>query len=256
MDTATTPLDLALTASGLEADGQLVIREALSPFYAQAAEWQAKIATVTEPTVARASRLLLKKIRVEAGHKKDELKAALLVRTRAIDAAFKTIEATIAPMEATLDAIEAKAKKDRDLAAAYWKSVPKQTLLKENGEFGDCVRCCIAAIINVPALEVPHFARDYGSSWDSEAQRWLNERGWTMIEVLHKAPVALNIYASEKTDFPVMACGPTVRSNTPQQQHAVVNSASWGRTIYDPHPSEAGLLAVAQRYLIVKAWTP
>lgn len=125
MDTATTPLDLALTTSGLEADGQLVIREALSPFYAQAAEWQAKIATVTEPTVARASRLLLKKIRVEAGHKKDELKAALLVRTRAIDAAFKTIEATIAPMEATLDAIEkateraeaeriAKLKADRD----------------------------------------------------------------------------------------------------------------------------------------------
>lgn len=130
MDTTTqpteaTPLELALSTSGLEADGQLVIREALSPFYAQAADWQAKIATVTEPTVARASRLLLKKIRVEAGHKKDELKAALLVKTRAIDAAFKTIEATIAPMEATLDAIEkaaeraeaeriAKLKADRD----------------------------------------------------------------------------------------------------------------------------------------------
>ena len=123
--TEATPLELALSTSGLESAGQLVIREALSPFYAQAAEWQAKIATVTEPTVARASRLLLKKIRVEAGHKKDELKAALLVRTRAIDAAFKTIEATIAPMEATLDAIEkaaeraeadrvAKLKADRD----------------------------------------------------------------------------------------------------------------------------------------------
>ena len=141
-------------------------------------------------------------------------------------------------------------------AASYWKSLPKQTLLKENGEFGDCVRCCIAAIINMPALEVPHFARDFGGSWDSEAQKWLNARGWVMIEVLHQAPVALNIYASEKADFPIMACGPTVRSRTQHQQHAVVNSVAWGRTIYDPHPSEDGLLAVAQRYLIVKAWTP
>jgi hypothetical protein len=116
MDTTTqpteaTPLELALSTSGLEADGQLVIREALSPFYQQAADWQAKVALVTEPTVARASRLLLKKIRVEAGHKKDELKAALLVKTRAIDAAFKAIEATIAPMEATLDAIEKAAER-------------------------------------------------------------------------------------------------------------------------------------------------
>lgn len=139
--------------------------------------------------------------------------------------------------------------------AEYWKSVPKQTLLKENGEFGDCWRCCVAAIIGVPAIEVPHFCRDFGSSFDSETQKWLNARGWVMIEVMHGAPVALNIYASEKTDFPVMACGPTVRSVTPYQQHAVVNSVSWGRTIYDPHPSEAGLLAVTKRYLIVRAWT-
>lgn len=123
MDTVeVTQFETTLATSGLEAEGQIVIREALSPFYQQAADWQAKVALVTEPTVARASRLLLKKIRVEAGHKRAELKAGLLTRTRAIDAAFKTIEDTIAPMEATLDAIEKAAERAEALRIANLKA--------------------------------------------------------------------------------------------------------------------------------------
>lgn len=101
-----TNLELVLNTSGLDTDGQLSIKQALHPFWLQAMDWQTKVAEVTDPKVARASRLTLKKIRVEAGHKKDELKEHILVRGRAIDAAFRAIESTIIPLEDHLDAIE------------------------------------------------------------------------------------------------------------------------------------------------------
>lgn len=101
-----TNLELVLNTSGLDTDGQLSIKQALHPFWVQAMDWQTKVAEVTDPKVARASRLTLKKIRVEAGHKKDELKEHILVRGRAIDAAFRAIESTILPLEDQLDVIE------------------------------------------------------------------------------------------------------------------------------------------------------
>ncbi len=101
-----TNLELVLNMSGLDTDGQLSIKQALHPFWVQALDWQTKVAEVTDPKVARASRLTLKRIRVEAGHKKDELKEHILVRGRAIDAAFRAIESTIIPLEDRLDVIE------------------------------------------------------------------------------------------------------------------------------------------------------
>jgi len=99
-------LEIVLHSSGLDNDGQLQIREAMHPFWLQALDWQSKVAEVTDPKIARASRLTLKKIRVEAEHKKAELKESILVRGRAIDAAFRAIESTILPLEERLDVIE------------------------------------------------------------------------------------------------------------------------------------------------------
>lgn len=110
-------LDLIITGSGLESDSQLSIKTAFNPFWLQAMEWQSKVETVTDPKVARESRLLLKKIRVEAGHKKDELKTELLKRTRAIDGAFRAIETTISPLELKLDGIEKAEQLAREAAA-------------------------------------------------------------------------------------------------------------------------------------------
>lgn len=101
-----TKLELVVQSSGVESESALAISTGFSPFFVQAQEWQAKVATVTDPKVARASRLVLRKIRLEATHKKDELKESVLKVGRTIDAAFRLIEDTIAPMEETLDGIE------------------------------------------------------------------------------------------------------------------------------------------------------
>lgn len=135
METSTqtpTSFDLVIIDSGLEADSQLAIRTAFNPFWLQAMDWQAKVETVTDPKVARASRLLLKKIRVEAGHKKDELKSDLLKRTRAIDGAFKAIETTISPLESKLDEIE-KAEERRIAAAKAALKAERDAALRAYG---------------------------------------------------------------------------------------------------------------------------
>jgi hypothetical protein len=66
-----------------------------------------------------------------------------------------------------------------------WKSIPKQTLLVEDGEIGDCWRCCIAAVLGVPATEVPHFLRNedgtVNHNVDADTQRWLKR-----TRVLHR----------------------------------------------------------------------
>ena len=49
---------------------------------------------------------------------------------------------------------------------------------------------------------------------------------------------------------PIIACGVTARSRTSEDVHAVV--AMGGKVVYDPHPSEAGLLVVTGGYLVIK----
>lgn len=101
-----TALEIVVQESGVESETALAINTALSPFFMQAQEWQAKVEGVTDPKIARASRLTLKGIRVEAKKVHESLKASVLQRSRAIDAAYKTIENAIAPLELKLDEIE------------------------------------------------------------------------------------------------------------------------------------------------------
>lgn len=108
----TTQLEIVVSQSGLSDESALAIRKELNPFFVQACEWQAKVEAVTDPKEARASRLLLKRIRVEAAHKKDELKANVLRYGRAIDQAYKLIETTTGELETKLEEVEKKAERE------------------------------------------------------------------------------------------------------------------------------------------------
>lgn len=138
--------------------------------------------------------------------------------------------------------------------------LPKQTRFKDwtapdNKLAGDCWRCCIAAVIGLPADAVPHFLQDDIDSrerddWkdcDDRTQAWLNERGFVLVRVNGR-----NLHFDYlKTDrVPVIKCGPTPRSQRMHQHHAVVYLGN--EMVYDPHPSNAGLTAVCDQYLIIK----
>ena len=134
--------------------------------------------------------------------------------------------------------------------------IPKQKFLVEDGVAGDCWSCCVAAILNIPREEVPHFLqeeRDSGKTMDPNTQTFLNKRGWVMIWV--KGHIEFPRWGGDKgVDFipqPIIECGPTIRSKKKGDHHAVV--AINGELVYDPHPSEAGILVVSDRYILYPA---
>ena len=135
-----------------------------------------------------------------------------------------------------------------------WKNIPKQTVLHEPGSpaVGDCWRCCVAAIICAPAAELPHFvqiARDTQTDEDRLTQTWLTGNGWTMIHCQPAGFYQPNRVNRDYEGLPYIATGPTERSRGMGKHHAVVMVGN--KMVYDPHPSEAGLTAITDIYLIV-----
>lgn len=122
MITQTSELELVLKTSGVESNSAIAISSAMTPFFVQAEEWKDKVAGVTDPKVARASRLVLKKIRVDASKKKDELKENVIKVGKTIDAAFRLIEGTISPMEEALEGVERAAERAEQARIAKIKS--------------------------------------------------------------------------------------------------------------------------------------
>jgi hypothetical protein len=136
-----------------------------------------------------------------------------------------------------------------------WNRIPKQKELVENGKTGDCWRCCIAAILGLPARKVPHFLANAirkKRSMDCLTQEWLNKRGLFLALVKRGDIVFPRYWTKEpdKTEWPpIISCGPTPRSKQIGDHHATVTIH--GKLVYDPHPSNAGLTAITDQYMIV-----
>lgn len=95
----------------ITAESALVIRGAVTPFLEQVEGWEAKVALVDDPRVARASRLVLKGLRCDADKVRKGLKDESLRFGRSVDAAFNKFASRIEPLEATLLGIEQAAER-------------------------------------------------------------------------------------------------------------------------------------------------
>lgn len=139
----------------------------------------------------------------------------------------------------------------------YDWNLPKQTLFRDPNNrkvAGDCWRCCVAAVIQIPAQEVPHFLQieldEEGAGCDALTQKWLNERGLILIHCTAIYRQGFVFYHSGSFDYPpVIACGPTPRSRGLGQHHAVIRVAD--KVVYDPHPDDTGLTSIMDEYMIV-----
>lgn len=104
-------LDLVVEQSGIAPEGALALKTAFAPFFAQAEEWRVKVGEVTDPKIARASRLTLKRIRVEAERTRNNLKEDSLKRGKAIDGLYNVIDYIVSPLEKRLLEIETAAER-------------------------------------------------------------------------------------------------------------------------------------------------
>lgn len=118
---------------------------------------------------------------------------------------------------------------------------PVDQIVFEDGK-GDCLRACVAAILELPVEEVPNFAED--GSYINGAIQYLGSRGFVTLRVDFTGEgYDSHQYFSCPSHYAVV-CGKSPRS-TPEKRkgHAVVGRA-WGwsfKVDHDPHPSRAGL---------------
>ncbi len=128
----------------------------------------------------------------------------------------------------------------------------EQTILHDpdNGIYGDCFRCAVASILEVPALAVPHFMNypwkegdSDGGRWYPEFCRWLKLRGLTYLELT----IATDL-KPEEWFASIAAEGfdtyHTLSGRSPRALHTVVGRN--GLVVHDPHPSKDGLVGPAE----------
>jgi len=121
-----TPIDKAMIKYEITDNSKELIRTAMDEFYKKAAEWETKIKAikvtnelqVADMKMARVGRLALKQVRVDAEHKKDELKAESLKYNNAVQAVYNLIKNVCEPLETYAleqeEFAERKAKRERD----------------------------------------------------------------------------------------------------------------------------------------------
>lgn len=106
----------------------------------------------------------------------------------------------------------------------------------DNGVYGDCMRACIASLLEVSLEQVPHFYRDGDEYFDFYLNQFLAENGLSAVsfnyfDITH-APKAVN----GVTNIYYIVSGQTSRGT----YHAVIGCN--GEIVHDPHPSKTGLI--------------
>lgn len=119
-----------------------------------------------------------------------------------------------------------------------------------NGIPGDCLRACVAALLDAPYDTVPHFG--LRRSWWEAMRRWVREH--------HNADFA-PLVPVDGTVRPFLAVAPDIMvgvGGSPRRlgrRHAVLLDPDL-RLVHDPHPSDAGLAYVDGVYALTAPYWP
>jgi hypothetical protein len=119
------------------------------------------------------------------------------------------------------------------------------------GERGDCLKCCIASLLELDYDDVPHFAA-MGDMWWIEWTNWLAARGWQLYNAYHRVadddPARLTGYT----------CGYWLASVTSRRTRPDGSNISHmilmrdGEVAWDPHPARAdGHLGFTEGQILV-----
>lgn len=128
------------------------------------------------------------------------------------------------------------------------KAVDMTTTHKPPDSIGDCFRCCIASILELPPEEVPHvydgegFTDETGAIGKQRLLEWLAPRGLFFFEVEFEVEHLKNWREA-------MACHHTMSGYSPRgHRHAVVGFG--GEVVHDPHPSRDGITPENGKWLL------
>lgn len=103
----------------------------------------------------------------------------------------------------------------------------------ENGTYGDCVRACVASVLELPAMEVPHFYEDNcdGETGYARIREWLAGRNLAPFFVYFNGSDPLETVLEHMT-----VANPEAHyilyGNSGEGDHVVV--CQGGKVVHDP----------------------
>lgn len=120
---------------------------------------------------------------------------------------------------------------------------------------GDCLRACVASLLDEPYRAVPHFAL-YPAWWWDLLRAWARSRGGD-VACLRVVGGSVRQFLAHPDDDPawdglLIGCGASPRG---PYRHVVLVDVDLD-LVYDPHPSGAGLLEVDEVYAFVAPYDP
>jgi hypothetical protein len=118
--------------------------------------------------------------------------------------------------------------------------------MRQLGERGDCMRACLASILDLPLDDVPDFVNEGDPAfWFGRAQSWLRPQGKRMVWVDPSIAPFVNV---DEAVLHIKVGFANRASIALNETHAVVGL---GETIvHDPHPSRAGLAEVREFFFL------
>jgi hypothetical protein len=113
----------------------------------------------------------------------------------------------------------------------------------------DCLRCCIAMVLDLEYEGVPDFVADNGPFWPTDFEHWARCRGYRVLRLsaCGDGEMLPRPLAPDMPDGVAwIASGPAERG----RNHAVVYAGT--KPWHDPHPSRAGLLSITTATILVR----
>ena len=107
--------------------------------------------------------------------------------------------------------------------------VYQQQVLSSSDTFGDCLRACVATLLQIPIVQLPHWRSE--PEWPINFYQWLEERDLARVDA---KPGKLDGF-SELWGLHIIS-GPSPRGGC---NHTVIGYN--GDIFFDPHPTGDGL---------------
>ena len=105
--------------------------------------------------------------------------------------------------------------------------------------YDDCLRMCVAHVLELHWRKVPNFVRKHGGRWEWYLWRWLKRRGLTLMKCRGEPDMWGAV--------PYIAVGPHRRGT---DYHAVVMRC--GRLVFDSNPIGLPLRRVQRSYVVLE----
>lgn len=127
----------------------------------------------------------------------------------------------------------------------------KQTIFGdgENGnKAGNCLSACLASILEIPIEEVPVFSA-MGDDWFKNLFEWLKSKNCE-YHGCARGTWILHYTTGIDGYFIVNGLSPRagIDGNSSKMRHSVIFHK--GKMVFDPHPSDAGLMSMDEAYMI------